>query len=174
MNKEEIERLLYTMVWKTQDGRITDVENMDTKHIFNCMKMYYNHCAATYGLPTVWFNNLYSDHFDQARKRPERMAKLIIAFIYEILRRGDLPSKYMYPFECIIQNLKGLSKTKQDLDDAILLLKGRSDVSQNRRCSQEGRSLYSDGIQSPQLQERCKFGEPKESFECNKEDEVSS
>ena len=89
--------------WHTQDGRILSLDEMDTKHIFNSMKMYYNHIARQVGLPEIWFIHEYDDHYIRLHRIPEAYVKVIVIFIHEIETRGDLSEIYYEPYYKIIQ-----------------------------------------------------------------------
>jgi hypothetical protein len=84
--------------WKTMDGRILQLDEMETRHIFNCMKMCFNHLAERWGGEPIWYNKSYSDYKQHAKKSPKRLAWLVLFFIYEIEHRKDLDIKYMQPF----------------------------------------------------------------------------
>lgn len=98
--------------WKTAKGELLTLAEMDTKHIFNAMKMIYNHLAEAYELPTVWFMNQYSDYTVYAEEIPQELALQICLFLNEIEDRGDLPEKYQKPYEDILSILKALGFKK--------------------------------------------------------------
>ena len=89
--------------WHTQDGQILSLDEMDTKHIFNSMKMYYNHLARQAGFPEIWFMHEYGDHYLRLHRFADAYAKVIVIFVHEIETRGDLPEKYHEPYYRIIQ-----------------------------------------------------------------------
>ena len=93
--------------WRTADGEVLTLREMETKHIFNSMKMCFNHLAAVHGGTPVWFNHPYGDYEDMARDRPELLAAIAVFFHEEIERRGDLPLKYQHPYRMILQQMKG-------------------------------------------------------------------
>jgi len=91
--------------WRCKSGLVLRLEEMETRHIFNAMKMLYNHLAVHYGLQPVWFQRQYSDVHQQAMLDSEQLAGVVMLFISEIERRGDLPDKYKVPYREIVTNI---------------------------------------------------------------------
>lgn len=98
--KLEVEKLDFR--WKTMSGDVLTLSEMKTGHIFNSMKMIYNHLASSLDLPTIWFVHEYSDYHLWSKTIPKKIAKTMLLFIYEIEKRGDLPEKYKQPYSIII------------------------------------------------------------------------
>ena len=120
-----IENLRNNFRWRTMEGDVLTLDEMDTKHLFNSLKMIYNHLAARHGKETVWFNNIYSDYLDAAVVIPEKLALDIIVFYQEIENRNDLPEKYWEAYEKIIEQLqtwgiKKISSQKERKESVIL------------------------------------------------------
>lgn len=119
MNKKELEDYIENFRWHTQEGEVLTMDEIKTAHMFNCMKMYYNHLADEIGLPTFWYVQKYDDHHERAKKIPKDMARVVLAFIYVIEQRkklktfevmdpefpdagyGRWPNKYDEPYEKI-------------------------------------------------------------------------
>lgn len=109
-----------TFKWVTKDRQVFLLHEMNTSHIFNSMKMLYNHLATIYDMPTFWFNQKYSDLLNTVKglithasklnsiscHTHKFIAEIIILFIIEIEKRGDLPEKYKSVFESIVNTLK--------------------------------------------------------------------
>lgn len=93
--------------WNTMQGEVLYLHEMETSHIFNSMKMIFNHVAEVYGGETVWFIKKYYNYIEKAKEEPERLVKLVALFCWEIERRGDLPDKYRTPYENIVRQLLG-------------------------------------------------------------------
>src|SRR6266404_9247599 len=87
--------------WRTMDGRILKLEEMKTSHIFNSMKMIFNHLAEEFKESPIWFNHKYSDYHQAAKQSPKQLAFIILIFITEIEARQDLNIKYKEPYEVI-------------------------------------------------------------------------
>lgn len=88
--------------WQTMKGKILTLQEMSTGHIFNAMKMIYNHLANSMELPTIWFVHQCPDYHIKAKTIPSKIAKTMLLFIYEIEKCGDLPDKYKQPYSSII------------------------------------------------------------------------
>lgn len=91
--------------WNTMDGFTLSVEEMDTGHLFNSLKMLYNHFAREYGLETVWFKQRYYDIAYQVHHLPEVTLQTMLAMGTELVKRKDFPEKYEFPMSVIVQNL---------------------------------------------------------------------
>jgi hypothetical protein len=92
--------------WCTSEGQILTLQEMDTKHIFNCMKMCFNHLATLHGGEPVWFTRVYLDYLQHAALSSGQLVGLVVFFAEEIERRGDLPSKYWAPFTEIMRQVR--------------------------------------------------------------------
>lgn len=87
--------------WKTKEGPVLELCQMDTKHLFNSMKMMFNHLAAVHGGMPVWFVNQWDDWFVRAKRDPNGVAKRVCQLMAEIEERGDLPTKYHASYNAI-------------------------------------------------------------------------
>lgn len=87
------------------EGEILSLDEMSTKHIFNSMKMAFNHLADTHGGTPVWFTVQYREYREAAKDNPVQLARLVVFFIQEIQRRGDLPERYSEPFRLILEQI---------------------------------------------------------------------
>ena len=96
-----INTLAKQFAWHTMDGQVLNLHQMSTSHIFNSMKMIYNHLAETHGYPTIWFQKKYSEYIMLAKSMPYEIVKTFALFLYEIEKRKDLPLKYSEPFNMI-------------------------------------------------------------------------
>lgn len=75
---------------------------MTTGHVFNAMKMLYNHVAEKAGLRVIWHQHRYPGWAQMAGEAPEWMLKHMVIFIHVIEQRQDLPEKYRKPYMAII------------------------------------------------------------------------
>lgn len=93
-------------LWKTMDGEILTLAEMKTGHVFNSMKMCFNHLAAAWDARPVWHQHQYRDYASAARQEPGQLAWLVVMFIQEIEKRGDLPEKYREPYNEIVDQIR--------------------------------------------------------------------
>lgn len=91
--------------WKTAIKQYLTLQQMETDHIFNSMKMLYNHLADELGEETVWFSQEYVGFSLMAVESPDWMAFHILLFIKEIESRGDLSLKYRGAYEEIVSRI---------------------------------------------------------------------
>ena len=101
---------LTQFLWRTMDGRTLTLAQMETKHIFNSMKMIFNHIAEAHGGHPVWFTKKYSDYARDCRTNPKTHAETVAFFIFEIDRRGDLPEKYQLAYQDIKNQIVGIKR----------------------------------------------------------------
>lgn len=99
-----------TFRWRTMEGQVLRLSEMKTGHIFNSMKMIFNHLAEAHGGDPIWFNHQYSDYHSDARRNVDSLAAQVCFFIAEIQLRGDLPEKYAAPFAAILGQVKGIAR----------------------------------------------------------------
>lgn len=95
------------MIWTTKDGVKMPITEMKTSHLFNAMKMTFNHLAALHGGQPVWFQHRYQDYLEKAVDDPERLAQMVILMLAEIQTRTDLPEAYEDPLRLIVAQIRG-------------------------------------------------------------------
>lgn len=100
-------------LWRTMEGEVLTLAEMETKHIFNSMKMVFNHLAEEFGADPVWFVHTYRDYQHRANHDPDALAYQVLTFIAEIEARGDLPEKYRVPYLLITEQVFGPMKFKR-------------------------------------------------------------
>lgn len=100
--------------WRTQDGRVLWLHEMKTSHIFNSMKMLFNHIAEAYGATPIWYQHSYEGFKKSAKNRPKDLARVVAVFCYEIERRGDLDQKYWEPYRLIMEQILGIKEWMLD------------------------------------------------------------
>lgn len=108
--------------WKCMDGRIMTLEEMDTKHMFNSMKMIFNHLAEAHGGEPVWFERHYAVYEEMCERFPQAQAEIVMLFLVEIERRGDLPEFYHEPYKLIKEQIVPMGKR---IAAAVPLLEGK-------------------------------------------------
>jgi hypothetical protein len=89
--------------WRQANGKEINIRDMDTVHLFNSLKMVYNHFAEVYDLPTYMFGNEYEYYKAMVMDDPFGMLKVIEVLNSELYGRRDLPKKY----EFIYNSIKG-------------------------------------------------------------------
>lgn len=87
------------MLWVTQEGERMFISDMATTHLFNAMKMCFNHLAEAHGGVPVWFQQHWGGAAAIARFNPTRLAAYVVGMLTELDRRNDLPAKYVRPLE---------------------------------------------------------------------------
>jgi len=114
---DEMEVVKSGFIWETANKEKLRIDQMSTKHIFNAMKMVYNHIAEVVQLPvlpTIWYHHRYSKFYYKAIKAPRWMLKHLVIFIYEIEIRKNLPEEYRVPYDLIIAAILNSLKIKND------------------------------------------------------------
>lgn len=99
--------------WTTMEGETLSVHEMETRHIFNSMKMIFNHIAHVYGGKPVWFQKFYDAYEERARRDPKKLARQVAMFCWVIQQRGDLPEKYIPPYIQIVNQILDIRDLKQ-------------------------------------------------------------
>lgn len=89
------------LIWTTAEGQAIRLGDMNTGHLFNSMKMLFNHLASVHGGQPVWFTHVYSDTTVGALTAPKHFAKYVLAMLRIIEKRTDLPAHYAAPLAII-------------------------------------------------------------------------
>jgi hypothetical protein len=110
----EFDAIAEAFRWRSMDGRVLYLREMKTSHIFNSMKMVFNHIAEEYGGRPVWYVHPYAGVKDEVRRRPREQARLVALFCYEIEARGDLPERYEDPYNEIMSQILNLRELRMD------------------------------------------------------------
>ena len=87
--------------WKTAKGEILLLSQMETKHIFNCAKLLFNHVAELYGGKEINRTRHIPVWSEKAQRDPIEFLQPFKVFYEEIERRGDLPDEYRVAWERI-------------------------------------------------------------------------
>ena len=77
------------LFWRTMEGYILHTSQMETSHLFNSVKMIYNHMAQLIGFPTFWFNKEYEKWNKVWIKEPEQTLEYLKIMIEELETRTD-------------------------------------------------------------------------------------
>lgn len=107
-------------LWQITTGEWKSVQEMDSSHIFNSLKMLWNHFAEVYNLQTVWFTKSYPDVFWRVQSEPKEVARTMAVFLKELYRRKDLPHKYYGPMSIILHEIR---KVCGVTDPAFVIIK---------------------------------------------------
>jgi hypothetical protein len=83
------------MKWRTAQGEAITLGKMKTSHLFNCLKMFYNHLAEVYRMPIYYFTRKYAEYHYLAINDPFRLIDMSKIFIKEIDKRKDMSDKSM-------------------------------------------------------------------------------
>jgi hypothetical protein len=114
-DSDEFKEYISSFRWRTAEGEVYNLSQMKTSHIFNSLKMVYNHVAVAYGKPPIWFVHEYREYHESSATKPEQMLKICLAFVYTIEHRGDLPFKYVEPYSHILFYLLGINSSYNKL-----------------------------------------------------------
>lgn len=95
-----------TMIWTTAQGLKIPITEMKTSHLFNAMKMTFNHIAAIHGGDPVWFQHVYLDYVEKSADDPKRLAQMVLLMLTEIETRTDLPTAYEEPLRLIVAQIR--------------------------------------------------------------------
>lgn len=99
--------------WRTMEGRTLTIDQMKTSHIFNSMKMIFNHIAEQYGGEPIWFTKKYPDYELRAKTDPKRLAKRVVLFCWVIEQRGDLQENHREPYRLIVNQILGIKSLRE-------------------------------------------------------------
>jgi len=102
---EWVDEMEKSFRWRTMEDKILNIEDMKTSHIFNSMKMLFNHLVVKRNGRPVWFKNLYGKHERDSENNPKEVCKNILFFIWFIEERGDIPEKYKAPYRQIADQI---------------------------------------------------------------------
>ena len=97
--------------WKCHDGRILLLCEMETLHIYNVMKMCFNHLADAHGGTPIQFTRVWGDYKFYALMTPNVLIKRLLRFVSEIEERGNLPEHLQTDFNDIRAQINTLLET---------------------------------------------------------------
>ena len=112
-------------IWVTADNKLIDIREMDSGHLFNILKMLYNHLARLGSLPEVWFSKEYDFFYKMWNQEPQQMINMMKLMIEEMEKRiktGDLSGGRLFGYEIIRISLTGelhskIIKTVKQLEE---------------------------------------------------------
>ena len=110
------------MSWTTAEGDEILITDMETSHLFNAMKMVFNHLASMWGGEPVRFNHKYSDYTTKSISARDMLARQVVQMTMELERRSDLPR---WP-DPLYENIK-----KQIGFDKVPKLQSENEVNDN-------------------------------------------
>lgn len=95
------------MLWRTMQGEILETNQMETSHLFNSVKMMYNHLAELVGFPTFWFTKEYRDIYKECKKNPRKHIRVLKELIIELEKRDDIEDRHVEVYSQIRLTLTG-------------------------------------------------------------------
>jgi len=88
-------------------GEILDTSQMDTSHLFNSVKMMYNHLAELVGFPTFWFTKQYKVIYKLCEEDPQKHINVLKGLVIELEKREDMEDRYIEVYSHIKLTLTG-------------------------------------------------------------------
>ena len=88
----------------------TPLVDMRSGHLFNTLKMLYNHLARLTGLPEIWFTKEYNLFYELWMENPQEMIDVMKVMIEEMevrIHDNRISSGKLYGFEMIRISLTG-------------------------------------------------------------------
>ena len=93
--------------WRTMENKIIHSSEMETSHLFNSVKMIYNHLAELIGFPTFWYTKKYEGYVQKWIQQPEQTMETLKSLIIELEDRTDWDSNQKDTYLRIRQTLSG-------------------------------------------------------------------
>lgn len=87
------------LIWITAEGERLPLTKMGTSHLFNAMKMCFNHLAERHGGQPIQFTKHWHGARQLAVYKPEVLATWVVAMLTELDRRRDIPFSLIKPLE---------------------------------------------------------------------------
>jgi len=85
------------------DGTTLENKEMETGHLFNCIKMWYNHLAVIVGFQEIWFNKKNSRIFHTWQTEPQKGIDILKKYMYEFEKRKDVNNNINQKY-CLMKN----------------------------------------------------------------------
>ncbi len=76
----------------TMNGVVLKNKDIKTSHLFNCIKMWYNHLAFLVGFPEFAFNKKYSKCFKMWEDKTQDSIDILMSYMVEFEQRQDRSS----------------------------------------------------------------------------------
>ena len=126
--RDKYRELSKSTVWNTiTNNQGQSINNMATPHLFNCLKMMYNHLAVVAKGPRIMFTKEYPQLYEYWKRKPDTMVEWMKIFIVELDDRKDLRGPKNMAFAFMKQMLKGKDKKdKKDYFNIMLLTSGNN------------------------------------------------
>ena len=87
----------------TGDGTQLGISEMETTHVFNCVKMWYNHLAVILGFQEFWFRKKKAHIFHTWETDPQKGINILKKYMLEFEKRDDMESKHLEIY-CLMRN----------------------------------------------------------------------
>lgn len=85
--------------WRTAQGKLIALSDMETSHVWNTAKMLYNQLADEYGFEPIYRSNRYIDFEVLAEEDPEAVARAIYSLAVELSKRTDRKPYMVIPMQ---------------------------------------------------------------------------
>ena len=136
--------------WRTMEGKRTNTVEMTTGHLFNCVKMHYNHFAELINLPTYAFTIKYDYSFDNWKYRPKETLDQLKRLVIELEDRtdwlsidnGDWQLETYKLIKKAIENEDAIKSIKKMIEDQN---KRKKEWLEERETMENGFLLQDDG-----------------------------
>ena len=128
---------VYDYMWKSKDKGFIHLDNMDTNHIFNCLKMLYNHIANMIGAPRVMFTKEYEDLYKNWLESPDVIIDYMKAFIITIEKRQDLHGPNNLGYHMI----KEILSSKSEYHEQIKLLASNKEYNNDKSSEKKSKEI---------------------------------
>ena len=85
------------------DGTTLKADEMETSHIFNCIKMWYNHLAVIVGFQDIWFGKKKAHIFHTWETDPQKGIEILKRYMIEFETRDDIQDRHLEKY-CLMRN----------------------------------------------------------------------
>ncbi len=92
-------------LWCTADGQELTLAEMETRHVFNVAKLFFNHLAEAHGGVPVWFTRPTSSLAAAAEEIAPKCAAVVVFLLDEVVRRGNLPVRFREPLSMMLAQI---------------------------------------------------------------------
>tara|TARA_R110000824_G_scaffold109467_1_gene257039 strand:- start:2435 stop:2866 length:432 start_codon:yes stop_codon:yes gene_type:complete len=87
----------------TAEGTILQADEMETSHVFNCIKMWYNHLAVLVGFQEIWFRKKKAHIFHTWQTDPQKGMDILKGYMLEFESRDNIEDRHLEKY-CLIRN----------------------------------------------------------------------
>ena len=87
----------------TAEGTILQADEMETSHVFNRIKMWYNHLAVLVGFQEIWFRKKKAHIFHTWQTDPQKGMDILKGYMLEFESRDNIEDRHLEKY-CLIRN----------------------------------------------------------------------